>query len=63
MSNLPTDRKILKCIYEMYKAQYPGVPPGAVRGVNDPHIAVDVRAVAERLAWISTHHYPANAAR
>jgi hypothetical protein len=49
MGKLPTDREILKCIYQMYERQYPGVPPGASRGENDPHIAVDVRAVAERL--------------
>ena len=49
MSKLPTDREILKCIYQMYALQYPGIPAGAIRGENDPHIAIDVRAVAESL--------------
>ena len=33
----------------MYESEYPGIPPGSVRGENDPYISIDVRAVAERL--------------
>jgi len=49
MKQLPTDRQILQCIFEMYESEYPGIPPGATRGENDPHLPIDVRAVAERL--------------
>lgn len=49
MKGLPTDREILKSIYEMYENAYPGVPPGKVRGENDPYLPIDVRAVAARL--------------
>ena len=49
MSNLPTDREVLKCIYEMYESSYPGTSPEAGRGENDPYIAIDVPAVAEKL--------------
>jgi hypothetical protein len=49
MKKLPTDRQILKCIYAMYEASYPGVPPGESRGANDPHLQIDISAVAKRL--------------
>lgn len=49
MSKLPTDRQVLRCIYEMYEAAYPGVPPGEVRGENDPYLSIDVYAVAKLL--------------
>ena len=49
MSKLPTDRQVLRCIYEMYDAAYPGVPPGEVRGENDPYLSIDVYAVAKLL--------------
>jgi hypothetical protein len=45
MNKLPTDREILKCIYTMYESSYPGVPVGA----NDPHLQIDISAVAKRL--------------
>lgn len=49
MNKLPTDRAILKCIYEMYEPAYPGVQPGSPRGENDPYIAIDIPAVATKL--------------
>ncbi len=49
MNKLPTDREVLKCIYAMYESSYPGVPAGEVRGANDPHLQIDIPAVAKRL--------------
>jgi hypothetical protein len=49
MKQLPTERDVLRRIYEMYEPSYPGIPVGAVRGENDPFLAIDVRAVAEEL--------------
>jgi hypothetical protein len=49
MSKLPTDRTILKYIYEMYESAYPGAKPGSARGENDPYIAIDVPSVAAKL--------------
>lgn len=48
MSRLPTDREVLKCIFELYKDNYPGEKAGG-KGVNDPFVPVDLRAVAARL--------------
>lgn len=42
---LPTERQVLRCIYEMYESSYPeGLP-----GVRDTFVPIDVRAIAERL--------------
>jgi hypothetical protein len=49
MNKLPTDREVLKCIYAMYESSYPGVSAGEVRGINDPHLQIDISAVAKRL--------------
>ena len=49
MSSLPTDREILKCIYAMYEASYPGSKSDSGRGENDPYIAIDASRIAERL--------------
>ena len=49
MNKLPTDREVLKCIYEMYESSYPCVQPGSARGENDPYLAIDIPAVAEKL--------------
>jgi len=49
MKKLPTDRKVLRCIYEMYEAEYPGPAGADGRGSNDPYVPVDVKAVAARL--------------
>jgi hypothetical protein len=49
MKTLPTDREILKCIFEMYEPSYPGVPLGETRGKNDPYMPIDLRAVAAKL--------------
>ena len=50
MKKLPTDREVLKCIYEMCESAYPGAPPNGGRGENDPYVAVDLTAIASRLA-------------
>mgnify|MGYP003386814536 FL=1 len=50
MSKLPTEREVLRCIYEMYESSYPGIPAGETRGDNDPYLSIDVKAVAEKLA-------------
>ena len=49
MKSLPTDLKILKCIFEMYEPDYPGKENGEVRGKNDPYLPIDVSKVASRL--------------
>ena len=49
MRSLPTDRKILKCIYEMYELDYPGKENGEARGKNDPYLPIKVHDVAARL--------------
>jgi hypothetical protein len=49
MSVLPTDREVLRCIYDMYESSYPEVPPGETRGANDPYLPIDVRALAAKL--------------
>jgi hypothetical protein len=49
MKTLPTDREILKCIFEMYEPSYPGIAPGENRGKNDPYMPIDLRAVAAKL--------------
>ncbi len=49
MSKLPTDRKVLKCIYEMYESAYPGTSPNNERGPNDPYVPVNLSAVATKL--------------
>jgi len=48
MSRLPTDREVLRCIFEIYGPAYPGEKNG-VKGVNDPYVPVDLRAVAAKL--------------
>jgi hypothetical protein len=49
MSKLPTDREVLRCIYDMYAPEYPKVAAGQVRGENDPYVPIDIRAVAAKL--------------
>jgi hypothetical protein len=49
MKRLPTEREILRCIYRIYESSYPGIPPGAERGENDPYLPIDVKAVAAEL--------------
>src|SRR5690606_26414547 len=49
MKQLPTDRDILKCIFEMYEPSYPGIPAGEIHGKHDPYVPIDLRAVAEKL--------------
>jgi hypothetical protein len=46
---LPTDREILRCIFEMYEPAYPGKEPGEARGKNDPYLPIKVPEVASRL--------------
>ena len=47
--SLPTDRKILRCIFKMYESFYPGKEPGETRGKNDPYLPIKVHEVATRL--------------
>jgi hypothetical protein len=49
MDKLPTDRDIMRCIYEMYESNYPGATVEAIRGENDPYIEIDIPAIAARL--------------
>lgn len=44
-SKLPTERKVLQCIAEMYEDHYPGENPGE----NDPYLKVDLHKVADNL--------------
>ncbi|MBA3756513.1 MAG: hypothetical protein H0X02_09905 [Nitrosomonas sp.] len=48
MSKLPTDREVLKCIFEMYEAAYPGETNGE-KGINDPYVPVDLWVIAAKL--------------
>ena len=41
MAKLHTDREILRCIFDMYAAQYPSS--------GDPYLPIDARAIAARL--------------
>lgn len=52
MSKLPTDRKILRCIYTMYQDSYPGPKTPAGHGANDPYIPIDIAAIAARLSCV-----------
>lgn len=49
MNRLPTDRKVLRCIYDMYKGAYPGNSLADGKGENDPYLPIDVFAIAKRL--------------
>lgn len=49
MNKLPTDREVLRSIYELYENSYPGIPQDGVRGVNDPYVPIDLRLVAKKL--------------
>lgn len=52
MSALPTDRRILECIYQMYQDAYPGKEPGETRGKNDPYLPINITDVATRLGCL-----------
>jgi hypothetical protein len=49
MKRPPSEREVLKCIYEMYEPTYPGSTDPMVRGENDPYMPIDVKAVATKL--------------
>jgi hypothetical protein len=49
MNKLPTDREILKCIFDLYKSDYPGPKGEDGRGANDPFIHIDLTKVSARL--------------
>ena len=49
MNKLPTDREILKCIFDLYKSDYPGPKGENGRGANDPFVLIDLTKVAARL--------------
>lgn len=48
MSRIPSEREVLRGIYEMYESSYPGRPPAGGRGENDPYVAIDLSAVEGR---------------
>lgn len=49
MRKLPTDRDVLRCIYEMYAADYPGPLKPDGHGENDPYLPINVHHVATQL--------------
>ena len=49
MAHLPTDRKILKCIYEMYEPAYPSKESSAGPVKTDPWLPIVVGDVAKKL--------------
>ena len=53
MSSLPTDREILRCIFEMYESAYPGKESDEVRGKNDPYLPIKVTEVASHIGCSS----------
>jgi hypothetical protein len=44
-TTLPTERQVLRQIFDMYEASYPGERPGE----NDPFVAIDIHAVSAKL--------------
>lgn len=44
-NKIPTERQVLRCIYQMYEPSYPGTKPGE----NDPYISIEITKVAEKL--------------
>ena len=46
---LPTDRDVLRCIYEMYSPEYPKILGGQVRSENDPYVPININEVAAKL--------------
>jgi len=49
MSTLPTDRDILKCIFEMYESAFPGKETEGAYGKNDPYMPIKIHDVSARL--------------
>ena len=49
MKRLPTDREILRCIYEMYAAEYPGASKPQGGAENDPYLPINIHHVAGHL--------------
>ncbi|MGH8729358.1 MAG: hypothetical protein ACREV9_14660 [Burkholderiales bacterium] len=49
MKALPTDREILRCIFEMYESSYPRTEAGEKR---DPYVPIDIPALAARLGCV-----------
>lgn len=49
MKRLPTDRQVMRCIFEMYGAEYPGPFDPSGRGENDPYLPINIRHVAGHL--------------
>lgn len=49
MTELPTDRQILRCIHEMYKNDYPEKGEDETRTRTDPYLPIVVKDVALRL--------------
>ena len=44
-TSLPTERDVLRGIYDMYESSYPGEKPGE----NDPFLPIDIHAVSAKL--------------
>jgi hypothetical protein len=44
-TSLPTERDVLRGIFDMYEESYPSAKPGE----NDPFIAIDINAVSAKL--------------
>lgn len=50
MKKLPTDRQVLRTIFDEYEHLYPGNNfEDGVPGPNDPHIAIDILTIARKL--------------
>jgi len=50
MNKLPTDRRVLECIFEMYQSSYPGTKAvSGHAGENDPYVAIDIPTLAAKL--------------
>ena len=45
-TTIPTERQVLRKIFDMYEASYPGDRPGD----NDPFIGIDINAIATKLS-------------
>jgi hypothetical protein len=49
LNTIPTDRKVLRCIYDMYRSQYPYKPEKG--SIGQVMIPIDIEAVAANLKY------------
>src|ERR1051326_8206959 len=49
MKKLPTDRQILRSIFDSYESDYPGLKGANGRGANDPYMPIDLTKIADSL--------------